>query len=102
MATMTVSDVNLVKDAADLLKGDARVVTDGQPVSLATVTFALTAPDASVTTHTAKTNTAGQAKVEHKGTLDAGVWELCVTNVTKPGNTYNAGGNAETCASVTV
>lgn len=100
-ATMSVSNVTLDRPSWFSLRGIVTVRSNGVAVQGATVTVQFTDSYRRTTTLSAVTNAAGEATFTRSALL-RGAYTLTVTNVARPGLTYNASGNAKTTASYTI
>jgi hypothetical protein len=74
---------------------------NGNVVPSATVFGEWTLPDGTLTAQSAATNTSGVANFRVT-TRQRGLYEICVTNVTKAGYVYDPSQNVETCDVITV
>jgi uncharacterized membrane protein len=74
---------------------------NGNVVPSATVFGEWTLPDGTLTAQSAATNTSGVATLRVV-TRQRGLYEICVTNVTKAGYVYDPSQNVETCDVITV
>ncbi len=82
--------------------GALRILDEqGARVAGAQVTVEWTLPDGATSTQQAPTNARGLVRYRVRS-VQVGVYEMCVTEVTKAGFLYDPGQNGETCDTVTV